>query len=31
LLQVGYIERDARALCRTRKGLNVIRLLASIR
>ncbi len=28
LLQVGYIERDARALVVTEKGLNVIRLLA---
>src|ERR1700684_1258557 len=27
LLQVGYIERDARALVVTEKGLNVIRLL----
>src|SRR6185437_1961775 len=27
LLQVGYIERDGRALVATEKGLNVIRLL----
>src|SRR6202035_4684014 len=29
LLQVGYIERDARALVVTEKGLNVIQLLAA--
>ena len=30
LLQVGYIERDGRALVVTEKGMNVIRLLAAI-